>query len=134
MTSLTSHSPPTAPATAPATADRAEQKPEITFDDFLKLDLRTATILTAAPIKKSNKLLHLTIDLGSEQRSVVSGIAKHFDPEVIVGQQVTVVTNLAPRKMAGVLSEAMILMGENGEGELAFVSPPAGFGNGWEVR
>ena len=107
----------------------------ISFEDFTKLDLRTATILTAAPIKKSNKLLHLTIDLGTGgQRSVVSGIAKHFDPAQLPGQQVVVVTNLAPRKMAGVLSEAMILMAENAAGELAFVAPPAGFGAGWTVR
>ncbi len=109
-------------------------KPEMTFDDFLKMDLRTATILTAEKVKKSSKLLHLTIDLGSEQRSVVSGIAKHFAPEEVVGQQVVCVTNLAPRKMAGVLSEAMILMAEDGAGKLVFVSPPEGFGNGWTVR
>ncbi|MFT7120066.1 MAG: methionyl-tRNA synthetase [Neolewinella sp.] len=109
-------------------------KPEMTFDDFLKMDLRTATVLTAEKVKKSSKLLHLTIDLGTEQRSVVSGIAKHFSPEDIVGQTVCVVTNLAPRKMAGVLSEAMILMAEDGEGKLQFVSPPEGFGNGWTVR
>ncbi len=115
-------------------AARPAAKPEITFDDFLKLDLRTATILSAAPVKKSNKLLHLTIDLGTEQRSVVSGIAKHFAPEDIVGRQVVCVTNLAPRKMAGVLSEAMILMAEDGEGKLVFVSPPAGFAAGWGVR
>ena len=110
------------------------QKPEITFDDFLKLDLRTATILSAAKVKKSSKLLHLTIDLGNEQRSVVSGIAKHYAPEEVVGKQVVCVINLAPRKMAGVRSEAMILMGEDGEGKLVFVSPPTGFGNGWTVR
>jgi len=109
-------------------------KPEITFDDFTKLDLRTATILTAEPIKKSNKLLKLTIDLGGEQRSVVSGIAKHFSPEELPGQAVVVVTNLAPRKMAGVLSEAMILMAEDDTGRLTFVAPPVGFGNGWAVR
>ncbi|NJB86536.1 methionyl-tRNA synthetase [Lewinella marina] len=110
-------------------------KPEISFEDFTKLDLRTATVLTAEPIKKSNKLLHLTIDLGGgETRSVVSGIAKHFDPADLPGQPVVVVTNLAPRKMAGVRSEAMILMAEDGEGTLQFVSPPTGFGNGWTVR
>ena len=122
------------PSSTGTAADREPTKPEITFDDFLKLDLRTATILTAEKVKKSSKLLHLTIDLGNEQRSVVSGIAKHFSPEEIIGKQVTVVTNLAPRKMAGVLSEAMILMGEDAEGKLAFVSPPEGFGNGFTVR
>jgi methionyl-tRNA synthetase len=100
----------------------------------MKLDLRTATILTAEAVKKSSKLLHLTVDLGNEQRSVVSGIAKHFAPEDVVGKQVVCVTNLAPRKMAGVLSEAMILMAEDESGKLVFVSPPEGFGNGWVVR
>lgn len=123
-----------APAPAATAAARAAAKPECTFDDFLKLDLRTATILTAEAVKKSNKLLHLTIDLGTEQRSVVSGISQHYAPEEVVGKQVVCVTNLAPRKMAGVLSEAMILMAEDGEGKLVFVSPPSGFGNGWTVR
>ena len=120
-----------------ATTRRAERppfKPEVTFDDFSKLDLRTATILSAEKIKKSSKLLQLTIDLGNEERSVVSGIAKHYAPEEVVGMQVVAVTNLAPRKMAGVASEAMILMAEDGGGKLAFVSPPEGFGNGWTVR
>ena len=123
---------PLSPGEGPG--EREPFKPECTFDDFLKLDLRTATILTAEPVKKSNKLLHLTIDLGAEQRSVVSGIAKHFAPEDIVGKHVCCVVNLAPRKMAGVRSEAMILMAEDGEGKLAFVSPPEGLGDGWVVR
>ncbi|TXF91478.1 methionine--tRNA ligase [Neolewinella aurantiaca] len=124
-------------STTPSAGEAAEReafKPEMTFDDFLKVDIRTATILTAEKVKKSSKLLHLTVDLGAEQRSVVSGIAKHFAPEDVVGKQVCCVVNLAPRKMAGVLSEAMILMAEDGEGKLAFVSPPAGLGNGWTVR
>ncbi len=123
-----------AAAATVSASPRDPAKPEITFDDFLKLDLRTATVLTAEKVKKSSKLLHLTIDLGNEQRSVVSGIAKHYTPEDVVGQQVVCVTNLAPRKMAGVLSEAMILMAEDAEGKLVFVSPPEGFGNGWTVR
>ncbi|NJC26215.1 methionine--tRNA ligase [Neolewinella antarctica] len=113
---------------------REPAKAEVSFDDFTKLDLRTATVLTAEKVKKSSKLLHLTIDLGSEERSVVSGIAKHFSPEEVIGKRVVTVTNLAPRKMAGVLSEAMILMAEDAEGKLVFVSPPADFGNGWTVR
>jgi len=117
-----------------AAEEREPAKPAIEFDDLTKLDLRTATILTAQAVKKSSKLLHLTIDLGNEQRSVVSGIAKHYTPEDVIGKQVVTVTNLAPRKMAGVLSEAMILMAEDGDGQLAFVTPPVGFGNGWMVR
>jgi methionyl-tRNA synthetase len=126
---------PPARDSSDVTAAVQPPKPEITFDDFTKLDLRTAVIRTAAPIKKSNKLLHLTIDLGrGEERSVVSGIAKHYAPEDLAGRQVVVVTNLAPRKMAGVLSEAMILMAEDAEGKLGFVAAPAGFGAGLEVR
>lgn len=128
-----------AKATAPVTdngqpATAPPFKPGCTFDDFLKLDLRTATILSAEKVKKSSKLLHLTIDLGGEQRSVVSGIAKYFTPEAVVGKQVCCVVNLAPRKMAGVLSEAMILMAEDADGKLVFVSPPEGFGDGFVVR
>jgi len=126
---------PTSPlSTGEGPGDREPLKSAMTFDDFLKMDLRTATVLTAEKVKKSSKLLHLTIDLGGEQRSVVSGIAKHFAPEDVIGKQVCCVVNLDPRKMAGVLSEAMILMAENGEGKLEFVSPPPGFGNGWTVR
>lgn len=131
-TSASSTTSPPSPTEGPA--ERDPFKSECTFEDFLKLDLRTATVLAAAPVKKSNKLLHLTIDLGTEQRSVVSGIAKHFAPEDIVGKHVCCVVNLAPRKMAGVLSEAMILMAEDGKGKLAFVSPPAGLGDGFVVR
>ncbi|MEL6142077.1 MAG: methionine--tRNA ligase subunit beta, partial [Bacteroidota bacterium] len=114
--------------------ERPSAKEEINFDDFTKLDLRTATITEAAPIKKADKLLQLTVDLGNETRTVVSGIAKHYKPEEIIGKQVVLVTNLAPRKMRGVLSQGMILMAEDGEGKLAFVSPPGGFDNGWVVR
>lgn len=113
---------------------RPEAKAEITFDDFSKLDLRTATIIAAAPIKKADKLLELTVDLGNEQRTVVSGIAQHYEPAAVVGKQVVMVTNLAPRKMRGVMSQGMILMAEDGEGKLVFVSPPTGFENGWLVR
>ncbi|MEM9835918.1 MAG: methionine--tRNA ligase [Bacteroidota bacterium] len=113
---------------------RPEAKPEITFDDFTKLDLRTATITAAAPIKKADKLLQLTVDLGNETRTVVSGIAQHYQPEEVVGQQVVMVTNLAPRKMRGVLSQGMVLMAEDGDGKLVFVAPPTGFENGWVVR
>ncbi|MFT4686128.1 MAG: methionyl-tRNA synthetase [Neolewinella sp.] len=138
VTALAAKAAVTSATASPSPGDGPEEreafKAECTFEDFLKLDLRTATILTAELVKKSNKLLHLTIDLGVEQRSVVSGIAKHFAPEDVIGKHVCCVVNLAPRKMAGVLSEAMILMAEDGEGKLAFVSPPAGLGNGWTVR
>ena len=109
-------------------------KENITFDDFQKIDLRTGTILTAEKMKKSKKLLKLTVDLGFEKRTIVSGIAEFYKAEAVVGQQVVVVANLAPKKLRGVESQGMILMAENEEGRLAFVSPENGFGNGWVVK
>lgn len=118
---------------AEAGPERPAAKAEITFDDFSKLDLRTATIVETMPIKKADKLLQLTVDLGNETRTVVSGIALHYKPEEVIGKQIVMVTNLAPRKMRGVMSQGMILMAEDGEGKLVFISPPTGFENGWTV-
>jgi methionyl-tRNA synthetase len=106
--------------------NKTESKPpkaEIQYDDFAKLDLKTGTILSAEKVEKADKLLKLEIDLGTEKRIIVSGIALHFKPEEIVGKQVIVVANLAPRKMRGIESNGMILMAENKEGKLFFVSP-----------
>ncbi|MEO6136416.1 MAG: methionine--tRNA ligase [Ginsengibacter sp.] len=105
-------------------------KPEINFDDFSKIDLKIGTILTAEKVLKSDKLLKLEIDLGYEKRIVVSGIALHFSPEAIVGKQVVVVANLAPRKMRGIESNGMILMSEDADGKLQFVNPDSVVGNG----
>jgi len=109
-------------------------KPSVEYDDFAKIDLRTGTILEAEKVPKADKLLKLRIDLGAEQRTIVSGIAAHFDPEKIIGQQVVVVANLAPRKLRGIESQGMILTAENAKGELMFVSPATAFGNGWTVK
>jgi methionyl-tRNA synthetase len=98
-------------------------KSGIVYDDFAKLDLRVGTILTAEKVEKADKLLKLNIDLGSEQRIIVSGIAQHFRPDEIVGRQVVVVANLAPRKMRGIESNGMILMAEDPAGRLHFVQP-----------
>jgi len=98
-------------------------KPEIQFDDFAKIDLKVATIITAEKVEKADKLLKLEVDLGFEKRTVVSGIAMYFKPEDIVGKQVVVVTNLAPRKMRGIESNGMILMAEDKSGKLHFVNP-----------
>jgi methionyl-tRNA synthetase len=98
-------------------------KPEIVFDDFAKIDLRVGTIVSAEKVQKADKLLKLQIDLGFETRTVVSGIAMHFQPEEIVGKQVTVVVNLAPRKMRGIESNGMILMAEDASGKLHFINP-----------
>ena len=117
-----------------AAAFPTPQKPEITIDDFVKMDLRAGTILSAEKVEKADKLLKLEIDLGYEKRTVVSGIALHFKPEDIVGKQVTVVANLAPRKMRGIESKGMILMAQNADGRLIFVSPLETSDKGAEVK
>ncbi len=98
-------------------------KHEIQFDDFAKIDLKVGTIVSAEKVEKADKLLRLSVDLGFETRTIVSGIALHFKPEDIVGKQVTVVTNLAPRKMRGIESNGMILMAEDKSGKLHFINP-----------
>ncbi|HCL05281.1 MAG TPA: methionine--tRNA ligase [Chitinophagaceae bacterium] len=98
-------------------------KPEIVFDDFAKIDLKVGTIVSAEKVEKADKLLKLQVDLGFETRTIVSGIALHFNSEDIVGKQVTVVTNLAPRKMRGIESNGMILMAEDANGKLHFINP-----------
>lgn len=105
-------------------------KPSITFDDFAKIDLKIGTITAAEKVEKADKLLKLQVDLGFETRTIVSGIALHFTPEEIIGQQVTVVCNLAPRKMRGIESNGMILMAEDGNGKLHFMQPKTVVNNG----
>ncbi|MGB3777770.1 MAG: methionine--tRNA ligase subunit beta, partial [Tunicatimonas sp.] len=111
------------PTPAPESTPLSPKKEEITFDDFVKLDIRVATIKAAEAVKKSKKLLKLTLDTGLDERTVLSGIAEHYAPEDIIGQQVCVLINLAPRKMMGVESQGMVLMAENQDGSLAFVRP-----------
>jgi len=101
------------------------QKETATFDDFSKLDLRVGTIIEAEKMPKAKKLLVLKVDTGIDVRTIVSGVAEHFAPEDIIGKQVTVLVNLAPRALRGVDSEGMILMTENAKGELVFVNPNA---------
>lgn len=110
------------------------QKPEITIDDFVKIDLRAGMILQAEKVANADKLLKLEIDLGFEKRTVVSGIALHYTPEEIIGKRVTVVANLAPRKMKGIESRGMILMATDDTGKLVFVSPLDETTNGSEVK
>ncbi|MEM9821951.1 MAG: methionine--tRNA ligase [Bacteroidota bacterium] len=114
--------------------ERAPLKPEIGFDDFSKLDIRTATIIEAEKMPKSEKLLKLKVDLGFEERTVVSGIANYYKAEEIIGQQVLLLANLAPRKLRGVVSQGMILMAENEDGALSFVCPKKGWGDGFTIR
>ena len=101
----------------------AAVKSEIVFDDFAKIDLKVGTIISAEKVQKADKLLKLEVDMGYEKRTIVSGIAMHFTPEEIVGKQVTVVVNLAPRKMRGIESQGMILMAEDKSGKLHFINP-----------
>ena len=98
-------------------------KDTVQFDDFMKLDLRVGTILEAKKVEKSNKLLQFKVDTGVDQRTVLSGIAKHYSPEEMIGKQVMLVANLAPRKIMGVESHGMILMAEDKEGNLRLMQP-----------
>ncbi|MEQ8243511.1 methionine--tRNA ligase, partial [Fulvivirga sp.] len=104
---------------APVTPSKAE----ITFDDFMKMDIRIGTILEAEAVPKSKKLLKLKVDTGIDKRTVLSGIAQHFSPEDIIGKQVSILVNLAPRNIMGQESQGMILMAENKDGSLKFVMP-----------
>lgn len=106
------------------------QKDTIAFDEFMKLDIRIGEVLEASPVPKSNKLLKLLVDTGLDKRTVVSGIAKHYNPEDIVGAKITLLANLAPRKIMGIESNGMILMGENHDGKLSLLQPDEAIQNG----
>ena len=109
-------------------------KDEVTFDDFSKMDIRVGQIMTAEKVKKADKLLKLTVNTGLDTRTVVSGIAEHYSPEDIVGKKVSILMNLAPRKIRGVESQGMILMAEDDEGKLSFVAPTKEMEAGGEIR
>ncbi len=118
---------------AEAAQNVEEQKANVSFDDFQKMDIRISTILAAEKIAKTKKLLKLTVDTGIDKREIVSGIAEHFTPEELVGKQVLVLVNLEPREMRGVMSSGMILMGEDASGKLVLLSPSAKTNNGAQV-
>lgn len=111
-----------------------ESKQNINFDQFSAMDIRIGTILAAEKVAKTKKLLKLQVDTGIDQRTIVSGIAEHFEPEQIIGKQVSVLINLEPREIKGILSQGMILMAENSDGNLSFVAPEQIFPNGSMVR
>ena len=117
-------------AAAAAAEHVTGQKDECTFDDFQKMDIRVSTILEAEKIAKTKKLLKLTVDTGIDKRTIVSGIAEHFKPEELIGKQVLVLVNLAPREMKGVMSQGMILMAEDASGKLELLSPNNKTNNG----
>ena len=106
------------------------QKEECTFDDFMKMDIRTATVLEAVKVPKTDKLLQLTIDTGIDTRTIVSGIAEHYTPEEMVGKQICILANLAPRKIKGIESKGMILMAKDESGKMKFVTPAEIVDNG----
>ena len=106
------------------------QKEEITFDDFDKMDIRTATVLAAERVPKTDKLLKLTIDTGIDQRTIVSGIAEYYSPEDMLGKQICILANLAPRTIRGIESKGMILMARQGDGKMRFITPQEVLANG----
>lgn len=121
-------------ATKEAESNFPPQKAETSFDEFSKMDIRLGKILQAEKVEKADKLLKLLVDTGIDKRTIVSGIAQHYSPEEVVGKTVTVLMNLAPRKIRGVESQGMILMAEDAEGNLSFVSPEKDFAQGGEIR
>ena len=115
--------PETNPKMENAKPETSNPKPEIIYDDFAKLELKVATVIACEKVAKADKLLKLEVDLGTEKRTIVSGIALHYSPEEMVGKQVVVVTNLAPRKMKGIESLGMILTAEDSDGKLQLLKP-----------
>jgi methionyl-tRNA synthetase len=109
-------------------------KAAINFETFAEMDIRLGTILAAEKVAKTKKLLKLTIDTGIDERTVVSGIAEHYEPEAIIGKKVSILVNLEPREIKGIVSQGMILMAEDTDGKLAFVSPMDDLHNGSVVR
>jgi methionyl-tRNA synthetase len=108
-------------------------KAEVTFDDFSKIDLRIATILEAQRVPKTDKLMQLLVDTGLDQRTIVSGIAHQYSPEDLLGKQIMVLCNLAPRKLKGIESKGMILLAKDPDENLIFVAPVRPTANGSEV-
>ncbi|WP_340111592.1 methionine--tRNA ligase [Maribellus mangrovi] len=117
-----------------AEAKAVPAKENIEFDDFVKMDVRAGTVIECEKVAKTKKLLKLTVDTGIDQRIVVSGIAEYYQPEDLVGKQVSILVNLAPKKLRGIESQGMILCAENADGSLSIVSPDKTVKNGSEIR
>ena len=122
-----------AAAKAAAAAQVAPQKEECSFDDFARMDIRTATVLEAERVPKTDKLLKLTIDTGIDKRVIVSGIAEFYSPEDMLGRQICILANLKPRVIKGIESRGMILMAKQGDGKMRFITPQEVLVNGAEV-
>ena len=114
----------------PAKSHESEYPSEISIDDFAKVRMQVAKVIACEKVEKSDKLLKSTVQLGNETRTVVSGIAKYYTPEQMVGKKVIMVTNLKPAKLRGVLSEGMILCAEDAEGKLCLLTPETDVADG----
>ena len=117
-----------------ASVKAAPAKENIQYEDFMKMDIRVGTIIDAEKVAKTKKLMKLTVDTGIDERTIVSGIAEHYTPEEVIGRQVSVLVNLEPKPLKGIVSQGMILMAENADGTLSFVSPDKEVKPGSEVR
>ena len=122
-----------AKAAEEAAARIEPQKAEVSFEDFDRMDIRTATVLEAERIPKTDKLLKLTIDTGLDRRVIVSGIAEYYSPEDMIGKQIVILANLAPRKIRGIESKGMILMARQGDGKMRFITPQEALVNGAQI-
>ena len=120
-------------AKAEAAKQVAPQKPECSFEQFEAMDIRTATVLEAERVPKTDKLLKLTIDTGIDKRTIVSGIAEYYTPEQMLGKQICILANLAPRKIKGIESKGMILMARQGDGKMRFITPQEVLANGAQI-
>lgn len=125
---------PSTKATAPAGPDIAPASEPCTYGDFEKMDIRTATVLQAERVPKTDKLLKLTIDTGLDQRVIVSGIAQYYTPESVIGKQICILANLEPRTIRGIESRGMILMAKEANGNMRIVSPEERLGNGAKIN
>ena len=123
-----------AAAAAEAAKKIAPQKPECSYEDFEKLDIRTATVLDAERVPKTDKLLKLTIDTGIDTRVIVSGIAEYYNPEDMKGRQICILANLKPRTIRGIESRGMILMARQGDGKMRFLTPQEVLANGSQIN
>jgi len=110
------------------------QKPTVPYEDFARMDIRTATVLEAVQVPGTDKLMKLVLDTGMDRRTVVSGIAEYFVPEKLVGKKVCLLANLEPRKIKGIESQGMILLAEDQNGRLVLVCPEEDVSNGSEVK
>jgi methionyl-tRNA synthetase len=117
-----------------ASAKILPPKDAVSFDDFTKLDIRTATVLEAEKVPKTTKLLRLKVDCGLDIRTIVSGIAEFFEPGSLVGKQISIIANLEPRKIKGIESKGMILTAEDKDGKLSLVVPADKIGNGSVIK